>query len=150
MTLPSVNINSTTNGLPGIAVLKKIVGALMTFRLIPAAVGARSQPSRGRSPHCPPTSHRLSHPCPMVTHRRRSPDSARDRPAPTKGNPMTLPSMDINPNTNGLPSNAALEKIVGALMRFGLNAAVPVSRRQSSPGRSAHTPPTSCRSFASA
>jgi hypothetical protein len=37
---------------------------------------------------------------------------------------MNLPSMDINPNTNSLPSNAAVEKIVGALMRFGLNAAV--------------------------
>jgi hypothetical protein len=37
---------------------------------------------------------------------------------------MALPSMDINPNTNGPPSNAALEKIVGALMRFELNAAV--------------------------
>jgi hypothetical protein len=41
-----------------------------------------------------------------------------------KGNPMTLPSVDINPNTNGLPGIAALEKIVGALMTFGLIAAV--------------------------
>ena len=37
---------------------------------------------------------------------------------------MTLPSVNINPNTNGLPGIVALEKIVGALMTFGLIAAV--------------------------
>jgi len=37
---------------------------------------------------------------------------------------MTLPSVDINPNTNGLPGIVALENIVGALMTFGLIAAV--------------------------
>jgi hypothetical protein len=37
---------------------------------------------------------------------------------------MVLPSVDINPNTTGLPGIVALEKIVGALMTFGLIAAV--------------------------
>ena len=37
---------------------------------------------------------------------------------------MHLPSVDITPNTNGLPGLAALEKIVGALLTFGLVAAV--------------------------
>jgi len=60
----------------------------------------------------------------MVTHRRRSPDRVRERPALAKGNLMTLPSVNINPNTTGLPGIVALEKIVGALMTFGLIAAV--------------------------
>lgn len=37
---------------------------------------------------------------------------------------MVLPSITISPNTNGLPGMAALEKIVGALLTFGLIAAV--------------------------
>jgi len=35
-----------------------------------------------------------------------------------------LPSVDITPNTTGLPGLNALEKIVGALLTFGLVAAV--------------------------
>ena len=35
-----------------------------------------------------------------------------------------LPSVDVTPNTNGLPGLAALEKLVGALLTFGLVAAV--------------------------
>lgn len=35
-----------------------------------------------------------------------------------------LPSVDITPNTTGLPGLTALEKIVGALLTFGLIAAV--------------------------
>jgi hypothetical protein len=45
-------------------------------------------------------------------------------PLLAKGDPMTFPSVDINPNTNGLPGIVALEKIVGALLTFGLIAAV--------------------------
>jgi hypothetical protein len=37
---------------------------------------------------------------------------------------MLLPKIDINPNTTGLPGLSALEKIVGALLTFGLVAAV--------------------------
>jgi hypothetical protein len=37
---------------------------------------------------------------------------------------MFLPTVDITPNTTGLPGLAALEKIVGALLTFGLIAAV--------------------------
>jgi len=37
---------------------------------------------------------------------------------------MNLPSVTIIPNTDGLPGIVALEKIVGALMTFGLIAAV--------------------------
>ncbi|GAB3881437.1 DUF6112 family protein [Terrabacter terrigena] len=37
---------------------------------------------------------------------------------------MHLPSVDVTPNTNGLPGLAALERIVGALLTFGLVAAV--------------------------
>lgn len=37
---------------------------------------------------------------------------------------MILPSIDINPNTNGLPGLAALETMVGALLTFGLVASV--------------------------
>ena len=37
---------------------------------------------------------------------------------------MFLPTVDITPNTTGLPGIAALEKIVGALLTFGLIAAV--------------------------
>ena len=36
----------------------------------------------------------------------------------------TSPAVDIQPNTNGLPGLAALESIVGALLTFGLVAAV--------------------------
>jgi hypothetical protein len=35
-----------------------------------------------------------------------------------------LPSVDVTPNQNGLPGIAAIEKIVGALLTFGLIAAV--------------------------
>lgn len=35
-----------------------------------------------------------------------------------------LPTVDVTPNTNGLPGLAALEKVVGALLTFGLVAAV--------------------------
>jgi len=34
------------------------------------------------------------------------------------------PSVDVTPNQNGLPGIAAIEKIVGALLTFGLIAAV--------------------------
>ena len=37
---------------------------------------------------------------------------------------MVIPSITISPNTNGLPGMAALEQIVGALLTFGLIAAV--------------------------
>lgn len=37
---------------------------------------------------------------------------------------MSAPTIDIQPNTNGLPGLAALESIVGALLTFGLVAAV--------------------------
>ena len=37
---------------------------------------------------------------------------------------MQLPAVNITPNTNGLPGLAALEKIVGAILTFGLVAAV--------------------------
>lgn len=37
---------------------------------------------------------------------------------------MILPTVDITPNTTGLPGLTALEKIVGALLTFGLIAAV--------------------------
>ncbi len=37
---------------------------------------------------------------------------------------MSAPAIDIPPNTNGLPGLAALESIVGALLTFGLVAAV--------------------------
>ena len=37
---------------------------------------------------------------------------------------MFLPTVDIRPNTTGLPGLAALEEIVGALLTFGLVAAV--------------------------
>ena len=37
---------------------------------------------------------------------------------------MSAPAIDIQPNTNGLPGIAALESIVGALLTFGLIAAV--------------------------
>ncbi|KJK11966.1 membrane protein [Terrabacter sp. 28] len=35
-----------------------------------------------------------------------------------------IPSVDVPPNHNGLPGIAAIEKIVGALLTFGLIAAV--------------------------
>lgn len=35
-----------------------------------------------------------------------------------------LPLVNVTPNTNGLPGLAALQKIVGALLTFGLVAAV--------------------------
>ena len=35
-----------------------------------------------------------------------------------------IPSVDVQPNHNGLPGIAAIEKIVGALLTFGLIAAV--------------------------
>lgn len=35
-----------------------------------------------------------------------------------------LPTVDVTPNTNGLPGLAAIEKVVGALLTFGLVAAV--------------------------
>ncbi|GAA2501624.1 DUF6112 family protein [Terrabacter carboxydivorans] len=35
-----------------------------------------------------------------------------------------IPSVDVPPNQNGLPGIAAIEKIVGALLTFGLIAAV--------------------------
>ncbi|GAA2748349.1 MULTISPECIES: DUF6112 family protein [Terrabacter] len=35
-----------------------------------------------------------------------------------------IPSVDVTPNQNGLPGIAAIEKIVGALLTFGLIAAV--------------------------
>jgi hypothetical protein len=37
---------------------------------------------------------------------------------------MSAPAIDIHPNTNGLPGIAALESIVGAMLTFGLIAAV--------------------------
>jgi hypothetical protein len=37
---------------------------------------------------------------------------------------MSVPAVDIRPNTTGLPGIAALETIVGALLTFGLIAAV--------------------------
>jgi Family of unknown function (DUF6112) len=37
---------------------------------------------------------------------------------------MSMPVIDIHPNTQGLPGIAALESIVGALLTFGLIAAV--------------------------
>jgi hypothetical protein len=37
---------------------------------------------------------------------------------------MTLPEIDIRPNTSGLPGIAALSEIVGALLTFGLVASV--------------------------
>lgn len=37
---------------------------------------------------------------------------------------MSMPVIDIHPNTHGLPGIAALESIVGALLTFGLIAAV--------------------------
>ena len=37
---------------------------------------------------------------------------------------MSAPTIDIQPNTTGLPGLAALESIVGALLTFGLVAAV--------------------------
>lgn len=37
---------------------------------------------------------------------------------------MSAPRIDIPPNTNGLPGLAALESMVGALLTFGLVAAV--------------------------
>ena len=37
---------------------------------------------------------------------------------------MSAPTIDIRPNTTGLPGLAALESIVGALLTFGLIAAV--------------------------
>ncbi len=37
---------------------------------------------------------------------------------------MSAPTIDIQPNSNGLPGLAALESIVGALLTFGLVAAV--------------------------
>jgi hypothetical protein len=35
-----------------------------------------------------------------------------------------IPAVDVQPNENGLPGIAAIEKIVGALLTFGLIAAV--------------------------
>ena len=35
-----------------------------------------------------------------------------------------IPTVDVQPNHNGLPGIAAIEKIVGALLTFGLIAAV--------------------------
>jgi len=35
-----------------------------------------------------------------------------------------LPTVDVSPNTTGLPGLAAIEKVVGALLTFGLVAAV--------------------------
>ncbi|AXG14506.1 DUF6112 family protein [Intrasporangium calvum] len=35
-----------------------------------------------------------------------------------------LPNVDVSPNTTGLPGLAAIEKVVGALLTFGLVAAV--------------------------
>ena len=35
-----------------------------------------------------------------------------------------IPSVDVPPNQNGLPGIAAIEKIVGALLTFGLIASV--------------------------
>lgn len=35
-----------------------------------------------------------------------------------------LPNVDVTPNTNGLPGLAAIEKVVGAMLTFGLVAAV--------------------------
>mgnify|MGYP003373339275 CR=1 FL=1 len=37
---------------------------------------------------------------------------------------MRVPSVDISPNTNGLPGISALETIVGALLTLGLIASV--------------------------
>ena len=37
-----------------------------------------------------------------------------------------LPTVDVSPNTTGLPGLAAIEKVVGALLTFGLVAAVAV------------------------
>jgi hypothetical protein len=37
---------------------------------------------------------------------------------------MSLPAIDIRPNTSGLPGISALSEIVGALLTFGLVAAV--------------------------
>jgi hypothetical protein len=37
---------------------------------------------------------------------------------------MSAPTIDVQPNTTGLPGLAALESIVGALLTFGLVAAV--------------------------
>jgi len=37
---------------------------------------------------------------------------------------MSAPTIDIQPNTNGLPGLGALENMVGALLTFGLVAAV--------------------------
>ena len=37
---------------------------------------------------------------------------------------MHVPTVDIQPNTNGLPGLAALENIAGAILTFGLVAAV--------------------------
>lgn len=36
---------------------------------------------------------------------------------------MPAPTVDIQPNTNGLPGLAALERIAGAILTFGLVAA---------------------------
>lgn len=35
-----------------------------------------------------------------------------------------LPTVDVTPNTSGLPGLAAIEKVVGAMLTFGLVAAV--------------------------
>lgn len=37
---------------------------------------------------------------------------------------MSMPAIDIKPNTTGLPGIGALENIVGAMLTFGLIAAV--------------------------
>ena len=46
------------------------------------------------------------------------------RPRAAKGTTMSVPAIDIKPNTTGLPGIGALETIVGALLTFGLIAAV--------------------------
>lgn len=35
-----------------------------------------------------------------------------------------MPNVDVTPNTSGLPGLAAIEKVVGAMLTFGLVAAV--------------------------
>ena len=45
-------------------------------------------------------------------------------PRAAKGSTMSVPAIDIKPNTTGLPGIGALENIVGAVLTFGLIAAV--------------------------
>lgn len=60
----------------------------------------------------------------MVSRRVSSPEVRGIGPPLVRGTTMLLPSINISPNTHGLPGLAALEAMVGALLTFGLVAAV--------------------------